>query len=289
MGGADVHAAGEGDSTIDDQQLAVIAQIDVQERRPQAQRVVAHHRHTARQQLAAGATPGQLADAIEQAAHGHAARLGAVQRFDELLAGFVAIEDVRGQRDRVLRSIDRGEHPRVGRFTVVQYLQPVAGQQRQAGDHVAAARYFIEADRHHIGLVAGIALGVARATARRRLLLALRAGEHPVDAEHEVQHRPGKRQQQAGADPAPGRRGVVLVQQGVRRRPGGQQQAGDRQQPAADLADIGDQETSSGCRRTVRPTGRWSDSRASSTRTSWTSRPSVASTWSMQRVGAQAG
>ena len=73
------------------------------------------------------------ADAVDQHAHGDAARLRRRQRVEEQLAGAVVIEDVGGEQDRALRRGDGVEHRRIGDVAAVERRHPVAGEERVAG------------------------------------------------------------------------------------------------------------------------------------------------------------
>ena len=116
--------------------------------------------------------------------------------------------------------------------------QAVAVEQRQAGQPVGGARDFLEPHRDRVRALVGAVAHVlfvqrsAGAAESRFHAQAPRAGADAVDAEEEVQRRPGEREQPADGDPAPGGARIATGQQRVS---GGADRDGEpqRQQCAA--------------------------------------------------------
>src|SRR3546814_9976487 len=105
MARADIHATGKSDAAIDQQQLAVIAQVEMQRGRPQAQRIETRNVNAGLFQATTDPWPRiALASVVDQHLDLHATRLGLRQRGDKLLADCVVVEDVRDRKSTRLNS-----------------------------------------------------------------------------------------------------------------------------------------------------------------------------------------
>src|SRR3546814_2583775 len=101
MARADIHATGKSDAAIDQQQLAVIAQVEMQRGRPQAQRIETRNVNAGLFQATTDPWPRiALASVVDQHLDLHATRLGLRQRGDKLLADCVVVADVSAKPDR---------------------------------------------------------------------------------------------------------------------------------------------------------------------------------------------
>src|SRR3546814_7694744 len=104
---------GKSDAAIDQQQLAVIAQVEMQRGRPQAQRIETRNVNAGLFQATTDPWPRiALASVVDQHLDLHATRLGLRQRGDKLLADCVVVEDVSAKPDRLACGGDRRPHPR---------------------------------------------------------------------------------------------------------------------------------------------------------------------------------
>ena len=151
MVGADVHAAGKTDHTIDDQDFAVVAQVDVREQPRDGRPQKCSARDT--QDPQPSEHPGRpvaRTDRIHQHTHLHATRMGARQSFYKGIARSVVVEDIGLQRDGVLRCINGGQHGWVGVVAIGQRLHTVAPQQGFAHDLEPHARHTGQGGMHRI-------------------------------------------------------------------------------------------------------------------------------------------
>ena len=217
---ADVGPTGESKVVVDDQQLAVTAQVQVQGRRVQRHRVEAGELQATLLQHRADAPGAQpFPHAVDDDLHFHAPVAGGAQGLDELRTGGVPVEQIRAQQHLALRLPDGLQHGRVERLAVLQNQHFVAAGQ-------ALAHHVLAHQRQGPVLRAR-----GRRHCARRVLgqlghvVAARRGVHAVDAEDQVEDGPGQRQAHAHGNPAEGGAGVALVEQGV-----GCCQQGDRQQ-----------------------------------------------------------
>jgi hypothetical protein len=83
-----------------------------------------------------GARRLDRSDAVVDQVHLHALRLLGDEQVGELAPDVVVPEDVDLEIDMVLRGADRGEHRLVGRRPVLEDGQPVARDERAAGDRL---------------------------------------------------------------------------------------------------------------------------------------------------------
>lgn len=168
----------------------------------------------------AGARPRiPFADAVDQDAHVHAARNRGGQGPAEVLPGLILIENVGGQADMVSCGLDGLEHGRVGLLAVEKRFHTVAADQGMPAQRPAATGQFGES----LGQV--LRQGVEAADrlsplprSQRRHRKALGPVARAVDAEEQVQHRPGHRGDHTHGDPAKRPARLPLVEQGVNRR-----------------------------------------------------------------------
>ena len=171
---ADVHATRESQLAVDREDLAVVAQVQGEVRRPQPRLQEPRNLHAG-----AAKTPPharqrvELAEAVEQYAHLDAARARRAQRLDELRADAARIEDVGRQIDMATRLADREQHRGIGVLAAVQRLDAVARQQLVAAGREAEIREVAVLRRDQV--LGGNVLSRQR---RRRLLIlaAARAG-----------------------------------------------------------------------------------------------------------------
>ena len=134
---ADVEPAGEADRAVDDENLAVIAEVCVGE--------IDRHRggkeprdsHPLLCQHADDGGPRvPRADAVDEHADGDASLRGAGERGGEAFSRWVIVEDVGRHPDATGRGVDRGEHPRIGLVATDKWLDGIAFDERPAG-HLA--------------------------------------------------------------------------------------------------------------------------------------------------------
>ena len=221
---ADVHAAGERHAGVGDQNLAVVAQVELQRRRDQARRQETRglHAFAAQQGHRATAGPGVVfADAVDEHPHIHAAGRGPSQRRDETPAHGIGLEDVGGHVDEARRPFDGLEHGRIGGLAVVQHGDVVAGHDRPGREPVAGRGQAVATRVQKGAVVAQRRVGarlVRAETVPRGAIQPPRPDAHAVDAEHVVEQRPDRRKQQRDADPAEGAAGRLAGEQGVDRR-----------------------------------------------------------------------
>ena len=207
---ADIHAAGEADAAIDDQQLLVRAQVEQRHAPGQVRMQEAGDRHRRAAQVAIGAgVEIATADTVQQHAHRNPARLGGGQRGDEAAADAVMAKDVAAERNAVPGGGDGIEHGGIGGLAVLQGRGGVAGQQGAAGDFAGGA---IQRDqvRRRNGAT-GRLIGRGDGTAAQALAAALNA----VDAEQDIQRGAECRGEPGQADPRGRGDRIALTQQDV--------------------------------------------------------------------------
>ena len=130
----DVETAGEARRAVDDENLAVVAEVGVGEidRHRRGKESLDPHPFCRQQPHDRG--PGVSgADAVDEHADSNATADGAGQRGNEQLSGRVVVEDVGGHADAAGCAVDRGEHSRIGLVAPNQRLDRVAVHQWPAG------------------------------------------------------------------------------------------------------------------------------------------------------------
>jgi hypothetical protein len=133
---ADVDAAEERGAPVDDQQLAVIAlvQLPAFARQQRIDGVELEHVDAAvGQALEKLGRCAERADAVADQVDLHALLLLGDQRLCKPLADLIVFEDVGLHVDVILRRADGRDHGLVGRRTVLEQTNVVAGGQRAAG------------------------------------------------------------------------------------------------------------------------------------------------------------
>ncbi len=219
-----VHAAGQRVAVVDDDDLAVVAQVGAAAERP------VDHRHEPGDPppgVEQGREPPPpdppRADAVEQQAHldplGRAPR----QALDDRLADHVAAEDVGGDVDRPLGLVDEAEQLPVRLLAVAAQLHAVA-RRRLRGRRTTAGRA-----RRALRLVAG--------PSPSRGIHELLAARHPADlpaAEHQVQRHAHVGQQEDRQHPGDRARRRPLLLQQVRQQHQRQHEAEDREELGRD-------------------------------------------------------
>ena len=130
----DVDAAGEGDTAVHHQQLAVAAAVDAPDARVvHAMELVHLHARVLHSREIAGARAA-AADAIEHQPHDHAGTCTLAQGLRVLLAELLVGEDVDVEVDVVLRGADRRQLRAVRGGAIDQQIDLVAGGRRPAGE-----------------------------------------------------------------------------------------------------------------------------------------------------------
>ncbi len=227
----DIEPAGEGDASVDDEQLLVGAQIE-QRHAPRQRRVQeAGDADAAATQPPVGRRDEIAAtDAVDENTHLDAALAGANQRVDEGAAGRIGAEDVARQRDAGARAVDRGEHSWIGLVAVAQERDGIAALGPPPGDALPGLlerRQMVVAARRRGGRLGAVF----------RLPLAQPAGAppHPVDAEDQIDDAAENRREPGKADPADRGADVTLVQQHMPGDPDGEHEMHERKSDRIDL------------------------------------------------------
>ncbi len=124
---ADVEAAGKADRTVDDEDLAMVAEVGVGkvDRHARGQEPIDSH-PLPRQHADDGGPRVPRADAIDEHADLDAAVGSAGECRGEELSRGVVVEDIGGHADAAGGGIDRGEHPRIGLIAADQRFDLVA-------------------------------------------------------------------------------------------------------------------------------------------------------------------
>ena len=213
---ADVHAAGESQMPVDDEDFAVVAEIDgghaprLEQRGGQK----AGEGNPRAPQFMRDGRPGiARAGGVHQHAHGHPALDGALKRGDELLAGRVVVENVADEREGNLGRVDGGEHGGEGLVAVDERQDFVAGRERALDDAADHAGEQLQMFRAFVLRFTE----VVRHRARDGLVHTegKRAAPDTIDAEDEVDHRPDDRHEPDDPDPKCGGAGIALMEQGM--------------------------------------------------------------------------
>ena len=153
LGVGAVLAAAIGDGAVDDDDLAVVAQVDAAGKGPQkrvADRQAARHPDAgaAHRLPVLGADQGARAEIVGHRPAGDAAAGGADQRLDDLAAVIVGQPDVEQQVDMVGGRVDVGDH-RIDRGVGIRQ-QPgrIAADRPEAADRMAELEQAAVAVRH---------------------------------------------------------------------------------------------------------------------------------------------
>ena len=165
---------------------------------------------------------------INEHAHFYSSFHGALQCVRKHHTRAVVVEDVRAQRHRVLRAVDRIQHGGIGSVTVHQQPHVVSRRYRDTGNTVdqAAERgevcilrgeYLLDAVALHLQL-GGIGL-----ESQAFLPQFCRQPPDPVDTEQDIQHCAGNREHHHHADPPNRRACIPLIQHDMSRCPQCQQ------------------------------------------------------------------
>ena len=232
---ADVHAAGEGDLSVHDEDFAMVAEIDgghapgLQQRRRQK---------FCERNFCVAQFPGDrrpritCAGGIHQHADFHAAFLTArSQRVNELVAGRIVVENIADERNGCFCGFDGGKHGGKCLVAVDERFHFIAGRQRpfddatdDAGEHFKMFRAVVLRFAEIVGN--GAADGLMHAEFDG-------AAADAVDAEHEVERRPQHRHEPDDSDPKRGGAGIALAEQGMAggERRGEQIKPGDQVRP----------------------------------------------------------
>ena len=216
----DVHAAGEGDLPVDDQEFAVRAQVRIGQ--PQSHDDVAVEdvdRHAALLQIADDARHRiARADRIDQNPHRDAAPARRDQRIGETQPDRIPVEDIGLEDDRAAGARDRFRHRGIGLVTGSQGRDGVAAleltayhlvaERLQRGEAPAeCARHRFVGDRGGLARRAGPELPPS--------LRDDRGPAHAIDAGDRIDQCAQKRGEQDDSDPADGGADLVLGQRGV--------------------------------------------------------------------------
>ncbi|MPN00574.1 hypothetical protein SDC9_147770 [bioreactor metagenome] len=132
--GRDVDPADVGDPTVDDQQLAVVAQLEfprceqIDRREGPDLKILLPQKKAASEIVRKVAF--EAAEAVEQHLDVHAGLRPFLQCRHESLSHFIAVQDERLHPDAVSGAPDVRQHPRIDRSAVAQHLQMVAVQGR---------------------------------------------------------------------------------------------------------------------------------------------------------------
>lgn len=143
----DVHAAGETDLTVDDENLAMVAEVescDTPGRKQRRGQEPGGRDFLVRQSVENGRPGVASAGGINQHADFDTALDGAGEGVSELAAGWIVVEDVGGQRNGFLRGIDGGEHGGEGFVTVDERMQLIARRQWLCDDAADDASEHLE-------------------------------------------------------------------------------------------------------------------------------------------------
>ena len=218
---ADVHAAGKPDAAVDDEDLAVVAEVDGHEPPGDQRRQKADHGHSV--------TPEEMDDrrkgitrarGIDQDTDVHAPSDGPTERLGQAPSDGVIVEDVAGEGDRFGGLLDRFDHGRQCFVAVHQRHDPVAGhewfgdqfpdQLGQPAQFGALGQQFVQ----HGGTLPGGSAPLSDAPVRRAPQENGPAPD-PVDTEDEVKQTSDERDEPDDADPEEGSARIALVKNGV--------------------------------------------------------------------------
>ncbi|KAF5049793.1 hypothetical protein DSECCO2_436100 [anaerobic digester metagenome] len=223
---ADVHAAGEGQDAVDHQDFAVVAHVHVQIRREEGRGDEQGRGDALLAQQSRSQGPGVFfAHPVDEDAHLDAARPGPRQGFDERAPRGVRVENIGRQVDTFFGGLDGLQHERVRLVAVDEGLHAVAAGKFRFQDVAAYAFQALKRPEQGGRVDDGEVLQGRRGMffVREGVDLAAHARGAAADAVHpeqDVEDGAGQGKGQADTDPAQGRAGVALVQQGV---PGGAQ------------------------------------------------------------------
>ncbi len=130
----DIDAASETATVIDDQQFAVIAQVEMQAAPEEGRRQKTADSHGTALELTTSHREGvTLAKAIRQNPDIESPIRRLLESIDESLSGIVGIKDIASQINRLTGLGDGLEHSGKRLLTIVQGYHPIAGQQRPTG------------------------------------------------------------------------------------------------------------------------------------------------------------
>jgi hypothetical protein len=157
MAFANVHAADKAETPVDDEDLAMIAQVGIAQARQTCRQECGRSNPFACKQPQHGrpAVPGT--HVVDQDPHLDPAVLGSDQGLQESLSGAVIVEDICQQADRPSRTFDRSEHRGKRDVAILERVNLIPRDQRASGDGLADTRKRCKGWRH-----AGVRIPPAR-------------------------------------------------------------------------------------------------------------------------------